>query len=42
MMYEMSGIRKAELKEKVPDFDNLKEIKIYSDDDRKKILAQMR
>lgn len=42
MMYTFSSFRKEELQQKIPNFENMSELRCYNDDDKKKILEQMR
>mmetsp|Transcript_22560 Transcript_22560/g.49919 ORF Transcript_22560/g.49919 Transcript_22560/m.49919 type:complete len:329 (-) Transcript_22560:68-1054(-) len=40
--YEMSSMRKEELPAKIPDFQYMKEVRTYSEEDKVKLLAAMR
>jgi len=41
-MQEMSSMRKEELPQKIPDFDQMHQMRVYNDSDKEKILSQMR
>lgn len=42
MMFENSSMRKAELPGKIPDFEHMKEMRCYNDEDKTKVLEQLR
>eukprot|EP00401_Gymnodinium_catenatum_P076567 CAMPEP_0117537130 /NCGR_PEP_ID=MMETSP0784-20121206/41807_1 /TAXON_ID=39447 /ORGANISM="" /LENGTH=333 /DNA_ID=CAMNT_0005333709 /DNA_START=71 /DNA_END=1072 /DNA_ORIENTATION=+ len=42
MNFEMSSMKKEEIPSKIPDFEYMQELRCYNDEDKKKILEQMR
>jgi len=42
MNLDMSSMRKAELPQKIPEFEQMREVRVYSEADKKKALEQMR